>query len=200
MKYYYFPILKTRPSEVNAYDALAVTIKKEILPIIEMTGEIGYTYTKKCKDESLRGKRRPGDINKKIKKILDFMEDRNFILDITDDETLKYDGLSERNGGLLDPTNGYEAWRVFLSQNPTFKNQVIPTIQFNPTYRDELEKQIRELNLSFDFLALKLPSSAGVTTINKILNFVFSITGKTNLLLILDFGYKILSKGFMLIK
>ena len=54
-KYCYFPILKTRPAEVNAYDMLDSNIKEEILPIIEMTGELGYTYSQKCKDEKCRG-------------------------------------------------------------------------------------------------------------------------------------------------
>ncbi|MDR1324240.1 MAG: beta family protein [Candidatus Margulisbacteria bacterium] len=194
-KYYYFPILKTRPSEVNAYDILDSSVKDGVLPIIEMTGELGYTYSQKHKDINLRGKRRPGDINKKIQKILDFMGQRKFILDITDDNLLKYDGLSDRSGGLLDPTNGYETWRNFLLQNPDFKNQVIPTIQFNTIHRDNVEKQIIELDKTFNYIALKLPTSIPfnfsneVNPISQIIDWIFQLIKKPKLFLILDFDY-----------
>lgn len=186
-KYCYFPILKTRPSEVNAYDALDVSIKDEILPIIEMTGELGYTYSSKCKDTNLHGKRRPGDINKKIQKILDFIEERKFILDITDDDSLKYDGLSNRDGGLLNPSNGYKNWRDFLQQNADFKNQVIPTIQFDTNYPSELDKQIEELDKAFEYLALKLPPS---NLVSEIVDYIYAKIGnKAKLFLIIDYSY-----------
>jgi len=196
-RYYYFPILKTRTSEVNAYEALDFSVKSEILPIIEMTGELGYTYSSKCKDEKMRGKRRPGDINKKVQKILNFMENRRFVLDITDDEALKYDGLSNRNGGLLDPADGYRAWCNFLRQNTTFKKQVIPTIQFDTTYMSEVEKQIEELDKEFDYLAIKLPAHTNSTDslepnpIPQIIDYVYAKLSNNNakLLIILDYAY-----------
>jgi hypothetical protein len=97
--FFYFPILKTRPSEITAYELLNDSIKDEILPIIEMTGALGYRFPKNYKVESLRGKKHPGNINKKVDKILYFIGKRRFILDITDDDSLKYDGLGEANGG-----------------------------------------------------------------------------------------------------
>lgn len=109
IEYLYCPILKTRQSEIDAYDMLAPAVKDAILPIIEMTGALGYTYPKNYKIEKLRHTHRSGDIYKKINKILDLVQNRHFILDITDDESLMYDGLKE-DGGLLDPNNGYEKW------------------------------------------------------------------------------------------
>ena len=193
-KYCYFPILKTRPAEVNAYDMLDSNIKEEILPIIEMTGELGYTYSQKCKDEKCRGMRRPGDINKKIPKILDFMENRRFILDITDDPSLKYDGLSSLGSGLLNPEQGYKNWIDFLSQNETFKKAVIPTIQFDTKYMDEVEKQIHILDENFDFIALKLPVPQQVANnteniLPQIIKYVTDRIQNDKLFVILDFGY-----------
>lgn len=193
--YCYFPILKTRPSEVNAYDMLDESVKQEILPIIEMTGELGYTYSKNCKDEKRRGTRRPGDINKKIPKILDFMKERRFILDITDDPTLKYDGLGSTDAGLLNPENGYANWTNFLKQDEVFKKNVIPTIQFNTMHMPDVEEQIRVLNAEFDYLAIRLPAidseqSSSKDILPQVINYVTKLVDKNKLFIILDFGSK----------
>ena len=193
-KYCYLPILKTRPSEVNAYDTLDSSIKDDILPIIEMTGELGYTYSKKCKDEKLKGTRRPGDINKKISKILGFMDGRRFILDITDDASLKYDGLSSTGSGLLNPEAGYKNWIDFLNRDSEFKQLVIPTIQFDTTHMQEVEKQIKILNESFDYLAVKLPvvmsnDGGDKNIISQVISYITSMVGENKLFVILDFDY-----------
>jgi len=172
---------------VNAYDALNDTVKDNILPIIEMTGELGYTYTKNCKDENLRGKRRQGDIYNKIQKILDFMDDRRFILDITDDASLKYDGLSSKGGGLLDPSNGYQSWSDFLQKNDKFKKQVIPVIQFNAAHMTEVQAQIQVLNANFDYIAVKLPAFA--PSLPQVIKFITDIIGNGKLFVILDFDF-----------
>jgi hypothetical protein len=201
-KYFYFPILKTRSAEFSAYEALEDYIKDEILPIVEMTGALGYTYPKNYKIESLRGTHREGDINTKIIKILGLVGNRKFILDITDDNSLKYDGLSDRNGGLLDHTNGYNTWIDFLTKDSNFQKQVIPTIQFNTDYRNDVDSQIRSLNASFDHIAIKLPvflageklfdsSIVFNKNIQRIIDYVLSLLSKNKLklIVILDFGY-----------
>ena len=124
-EYCYCPILKTRPAEISAYEMLDERVKDNLLPIIEMTGALGYTYPKNYKIKELQSKKRPGNINTKITKIYDLMQGRKFILDITDDEALMYDGLSASDGGLLDSTNGYEKWINFLIQDENFKKLVI---------------------------------------------------------------------------
>jgi len=189
-EYVYFPVLKTRPSEIKAFSLLDEKIKDAILPIIELTGAIGYTLPKTCKDESKRGIRVKGNINSKIEKILSFMEDRRFILDITDDDSLKYDGLSSSNGGLLDPADGYKSWISFLTQDSKFKELVIPTIQFDSTQRVNVEKQIISLSKDFDTLSIKLPFDAGMETIEMIVSWIVRIIGSSKkLILIIDFGY-----------
>lgn len=198
-EYVYCPILKTRQSEIDAYDMLDVSVKNAILPIIEMTGALGYTYPKNYRIEELRHKHRNGDIYKKINKILDLVQNRRFILDITDDESLMYDGLKE-NGGLLDPENGYEKWLSFLKKDKIFKESVIPTIQFNTNYKDDLIKQIKDLNDSFDYFAIKLPafiSSSDMysseivfnNSIQRIISWISQFMTTSKLILIIDFGY-----------
>ena len=56
LEYFYCPILKTRQSEVDAYDMLDPSVKDSILPIIEMTGALGYTYPKNYKIEGIKMK------------------------------------------------------------------------------------------------------------------------------------------------
>lgn len=199
VEYAYCPILKTRQSEVDAYDMLDASVKDSILPIIEMTGALGYTYPKNYKIEELRHTHRRGDIYKKINKILDLVQGRRFILDITDDMSLMYDGLKE-DGGLLDPNNGYEKWVSFLTSDDKFKNLVIPTIQFDTAYKEDLIKQIQVLSNSFDYLAIKLPafiSSSDIyssdiifnNSIQRIISWISKFIKSQKLILIIDFGY-----------
>lgn len=199
IEYLYCPILKTRQSEIDAYDMLAPAVKDAILPIIEMTGALGYTYPKNYKIEKLRHTHRSGDIYKKINKILDLVQNRHFILDITDDESLMYDGLKE-DGGLLDPNNGYEKWISFLYKDDKFKKLVIPTIQFDTNYKEDLIEQIKKLDNSFKYLAVKLPaftSSKNVfssdivfnESIQRIISWIAQFIKSRKLILIIDFGY-----------
>ena len=200
MNYYYFPVLKTRPSEVSAYENLPEDIKDGILPIIEMTGALGYTYPKNYKIENLRGTKRPGDISKKRKKIMDLVENRRFILDITDDESLKYYGLSEKEGDLLDPSNGYKAWLSFLTIDKKFKDLVIPTIQFDTNYAMDVMRQMESLDKEFEYIAIKLPAFLSSPSkfdssivfndkIQAVIDFISEQINIKKLILILDFGY-----------
>lgn len=200
-EYCYCPILKTRPAEINAYEILDERVKDNILPIIEMTGALGYTYPKNYKIKELQSKKRPGDINTKITKIYDLMQGRKFILDITDDEALMYDGLSASEGGLLDSTNGYEKWISFLIQDEKFKKLVIPTIQFDTNKpRKDIQKQIESLNFLFETVSIKLPAliktkdvfSPNIqfnSSIKNIMTFISQYISLEKVILILDFGY-----------
>ena len=49
LEYFYCPILKTRQSEVDAYDMLDPSVKDSILPIIEMTGALDIHIQKTIK-------------------------------------------------------------------------------------------------------------------------------------------------------
>ena len=196
----YMPILKTRPSENKAYEKLSDTVKDNILPIIEMTGARSYKYPKTHK--TLAGVVRPGDINKKIDNILSLVKNRPFILDITDDESLMYDGINV----IKNHENGYQEWRKFLTKNETFKQLVIPTIQFDTNYIPDTFWQIEELNKDFKYLALKVSAFkfnnpdkssnlfnvhnlSANTIIQSIIDKIVEKIGENKLILILDFGF-----------
>ena len=199
-KFKYMPILKTRPSENKAYEKLTDDVKDKILPIIEMTGARSYKYPKTHK--TLAGVVRSGDINKKIDNILSLVKTRPFILDITDDESLMYDGINI----IKNPENGYQEWRRFLTKNENFKQLVIPTIQFDTNYIADTFLQIKELNKEFKYLALKISAFkfntpdkcsnlfnvhnlSANTIIQSIIDKIVEITGNDKLILILDFGF-----------
>lgn len=199
-KFKYMPILKTRPSENKAYEKLTDAVKDKILPIIEMTGARSYKYPKTHK--TLAGVVRPGNINKKIDNILSLVKTRPFILDITDDESLMYDGINI----IKNPENGYQEWRRFLTKNEKFKQLVIPTIQFDTNYIADTFLQIKELNKEFKYLALKISAFkfnnpdkcsnlfnvhnlSANTIIQSIIDKIVEITGNDKLILILDFGF-----------
>lgn len=203
-KYFYFPILKTKPSEIRAFKELDEYLKDHVLPIIEMTGARSYTYPKNYKNAELIGKKRPGDINTKRKTILDMVGTRKFILDITDDISLRYDGIEQ----LQDSTNGYSSWIKYLSADDKFKNQVIPTIQFNTEDLENTFLQVSNLEKEFQYLALKLPGFIFETeTINdsrlydiknitandmiqSVIDKINDLIGeKERLIVIVDFGY-----------
>lgn len=203
-KYFYFPILKTKPSEIRAFKELDDELKNHVLPIIEMTGARSYTYNKNCKKAELVGKKRPGDINTKRKTILDMVGTKRFILDITDDISLRYDGIEQ----LQDSTNGYSLWLKFLLADEKFKNQVIPTIQFNTEDLENTFLQVSNLAKEFQYLALKLPGFIfesetindsrlydikNVTAndmIQSVIDKVNDLIGeKERLIVIVDFGY-----------
>lgn len=199
-KFKYMPILKTRPSENKAYEKLTDAVKDKILPIIEMTGARSYKYPKTHK--TLAGVVKSGDINKKIDNILSLVKTRPFILDITDDESLMYDGINI----IKNPENGYQEWRRFLTKNENFKQLVIPTIQFDTNYIADTFLQIKELNKEFKYLALKISAFkfntpdkcsnlfnvhnlSANTIIQSIIDKIVEITGNDKLILILDFGF-----------
>lgn len=202
-KYCYFPILKTKPSEMKAYINLDSETRKQILPIIEMTGARSYTYPKTCKNQELIGTKRAGDINKKRKTILDMVGEHKFILDITDDESLHYDGIAQ----LQNSENGYAEWIKFLLADEKFKKQVIPTIQFNTDDIANTILQIENLSKEFYYLALKIPGFIFNNNINN--SNLYSLTNivendviqsvidfttdkiriNERLIVIVDFGY-----------
>ena len=188
---------------MKAYTNLDDNIKKQILPIIEMTGARSYTYPKTCKNKELIGTKRPGDINKKRKIILDMVGENKFILDITDDESLQYDGIAQ----LQDPQNGYAEWKKFLLADDQFKKLVIAMIQFNTDDIPNTMLQVENLSKEFYYLALKLPgfifnnnvnnsnlySLANITendVIQSVIDFVVEKIGtQERLIVIVDFGY-----------
>ncbi len=139
MEYYYFPILKSRNSELKAYRELSNKYKKNILPILELTRS------------RISQKNKNGPVEKKMEEIITIFDSNRFILDLTTEETLDNEQIQE----MLSSNNGYEKWVNFVNQYRE-KANFIPTIHYNPDYTDDTIKQIQALDLNFQTLALRL--------------------------------------------
>lgn len=140
MKYCYFPILKSRDSELKAYKELSIEDKKEILPIVELTRS------------RISKKNENGSVEKKMEEIADIFVENRFILDLTTEETLDNTQIKEM---LFSNGNGYEKWITFINQYKSRLN-FIPCIHYNPDCLEDVKKQIESLDSNFSTLALRL--------------------------------------------
>ncbi|WP_334085048.1 beta family protein [Helicobacter typhlonius] len=142
MDFVYFPILKSRTSELRAYENLSIPAKKEILPIIELT-------------KSRVSKSNPeGSIEKKIEEIKKLLNDNLFILDLTTDDTLKNPQIDKM---LFSFENGYAEWVNFIKKiTNEYKLNIIPCIHYNPNCIEDVKLQIKQLKENIGDLPLAL--------------------------------------------
>lgn len=139
MKYYYFPIFKSRHSELRAYKELSSNDKKDILPILELT------------KSRVSKNNENGSVEKKMEEIIEAFGDNYFILDLTMEDTLKNDEIDK----MLFVDDGGKAWTNFVKK---YQNRLnfIPCIHYSPDCPvDMLVEQIENLS-SFPVLALRL--------------------------------------------
>lgn len=114
----YIPIIKTTDAEIKGYQKLSDGVKKSILPLFELT-----------RSRPVKGFP-TGDIHRRMAQLREYTNKNPFILDIT-----KHDDLSNPQiDALLDDTNGFQEWRVFLDRYSDM--QIIPMLHLYP---DDLE-------------------------------------------------------------
>lgn len=171
MNFFYFPILKSRTSELKAYENLSSRVKQNILPIVELT------------KSRISKNNENGSIEKKIEEIKKIFDNNLFILDLTTENTLKNPQIDEM---LLSYTNGYDKWTEFVEKlSKSFK--IIPCIHYNPNHIKEVKLQIEKLQkVTQGFpLALRLDAKniKNPIYIEEIKNFT------RDCILILDGGY-----------
>ncbi|MCI6695050.1 MAG: beta family protein [Campylobacter sp.] len=161
MKYFYFPALKTRSSELKAFSKLEN--KNGILPILALT-------------KSRISKNNPiGSIDKKMNELKEDFKNIHFILDVSTEESL----INSEIGDLLVSDDGFKNWVEFIKKyKRDFKN-LIPCIHFSPDSSVDVKKQILNLD-EFEILALRLP---GDEDLNEYLNI---IDNREKIILILD--------------
>jgi hypothetical protein len=192
-KFTYFPIIKTRSAELGGYSTLEKNIRKEILPIFELT---------KTRLSQRDGRASYPDLEKQIEKILNITEKSKFILEVTDDEALLNPDL--RN--LIRPINGFKNWCDFVLAEPLSK-YVIPSILFDTDNLIDTQKEIKFLSSKFKCLAVKIPffefkkpyksvSRFKISNrtfnegINELIDFIEeNMDKKCSLLIFLDLGY-----------
>lgn len=182
MGFVYFPILKSRTSELRAYENLSIQAKQEMLPIIELT-------------KSRISKSNPeGSIKKKIEEIKKILDSNLFILDLTTDDTLKNSQIDRM---LLKSQNGYKEWVDFIKKIiNTYNLKIIPCIHYNPNRIEDVKLQIKQLGESIKNLPLALRFDAKDNDNPKYIENIKEFT--KDCILILDGGYTEKSLDFNL--
>lgn len=193
MKFTYFPIIKTRAAELSGFSTVDPNIRKNILPIFELTKtRLGHKN-----GEAIY----PG-LNTQLTKILDIIGKSKFVLEITDDDSLQNRDIRD----LLRSDNGFKNWRNFVME-PLIRSSVIPALLIDTKNLNDTIDEIRNLSAEFSCLAIKIPffklkkpykgvsrfkiSNRAVNPdINAVINFIEEhISARCTLLILIDLGY-----------
>ena len=168
--YGYFPILKTTDAELNGYREVDASVRKNILPVFELT-------------RSRRSSLNPdANIWKRIEAIREIVSASPFILDLTIETTLSNAQISEM---LNIPARGFERWTEFVKEVSSKGLNPIPAIHYNPNELKDVRAQIRTLAREFANLAFRASPDDAIDYVDKIL----SELDASRLILILDGGY-----------
>lgn len=192
-KFIYFPIIKTRAAELNGFSTVNSDVRRDILPIFELT---------KTRLGHKKGQAIYPELNTQLTKILDVVGKAKFVLDITDDDSLQNPEIRD----LLKPNNGYQNWRDFVMQ-PLIRSSVIPSLLIDTQYLDDTISEIESLSDQFPCIAVKIPffkfkkPYKGVSRfkisnrdinrdINALIDFVEKyLSAHCTLLILIDLGY-----------
>lgn len=172
----YFPIIKTRDSELRCFKHLSEDIFNKTLPIYELT-------------KSRKTKLSPdGDINKRMLEIGEIQKGKPFILDVTTDD--RYANPQTRS--LLNNYHGFSEWYHFLFDS--YKNlNIIPMIHlYESDDFSDLQSFVSNCCLSENkySLAIRLPYDIDKDFIIRCLEAISASLSETcKLYIILDVGY-----------
>jgi len=172
----YSPLIKTTAAELKAYQNLLPSIKKTILPIVELTRS------------RISKNNRTGALNKQIEKMLDLFADTPFIIDLT--THIKLDN-QEIEKMLHNTENGFSQWRLFIDRlRREGLSNVIPVIHFNDDASPEdFILQIKEIEKSFIYAAFRFDVFDELAKKDYLSVLMANFKNKKNLFLILDAGF-----------
>lgn len=138
---HYIPALRTRGSEMKAYEQLAGPVRSVLLPVFELT------RSRRSKSNA------DGSILVTVEKLVGHCSDQPFIADIT---SLDSQGNAE-TAALLDPADGFKNWCNFVTNH--LPGNCIPVIHltdpFEPT---QFLKQLSRLVRHTQGVALRVPT------------------------------------------
>lgn len=172
----YFPIIKTRDSELRCFENIDSDDFDKILPIYELTKS---RVTSKAPD---------GDIYRRMKKIAEIQKERPFILDLCTDN--RY--INPQIEQLLSHYNGFKEWHYFVFDLHSDLN-IIPMIHI---YEDDdgkltdVEEFVRLASRKAKFLAVRLPHDLGSENIDYYLSPIISnMSDGCKLYVVFDAGF-----------
>lgn len=139
----YVLMLKTAQSELRAWKHLPTSVKRHILPIVELSRGRKVSRKDDLAGEALRHVPDAYAFRKSAASALDAVKDQGaLILDLT-----REDGLScHEIDTLSDPTDGYRQWREFVALSAEATTTLIPTLIVNPSVDDSPKKYSDDLS------------------------------------------------------
>ena len=173
--YKYIPCFKTKDGEIKSYTNIDSSIKKNILPLVELT------RGRKSKTDQV------GYVKKRTDKFKEMFEDNYFILDITSQEKQ----INEELLDLIDVENGFKNWCDFTKKLKAEGHNIVPVahISTDEGFWDEIKLQINNLLSEFGFIAIRI-FIKDVDNINFIKKISDEFNEKLNdILLIIDCEY-----------
>jgi hypothetical protein len=162
-RYRYYPSLRSRLWEMRGYCELSDEDKDRLLPIIPLAS---HQRTKAI-----------GDV---AAKVAEYLGDRPRILDL---EQSSVYGCEECRA-MLDPTNGFLAWRSFVAAQP---NSVPSAVLPSDAPIREIVQQVRHLERDCGQVVIRsrMPS----TDLHALQAALSAVDEVDNLMVVLDFGY-----------
>jgi len=156
----YFPLIKTRDSELRCFEHIDDDDFAKILPIYELTKS---RKTPKAPD---------GDIYRRMKQIANIQKGRPFILDLSTDEKYSNPQIEQ----LLSEYDGFKEWQYFLFDLHNELN-IVPMVHLyeddNGEFSD-VEKFVQEASSRTKLLAVRLPYDLSYEEIEHYLNPIVS--------------------------
>lgn len=168
----YFPIIKTRDSELRCFENVKHDEKKQLLPIYELTKS---RKTKVAPD---------GDINRRMTKIGEIQGDLPFILDLSTDP--RY--CNPQIDSLLSHQNGFLDWQYFVFDIHGDKN-IIPMVHI---YEDEfgvakeVEQFVTNATKKCKHLAVRLPYDLSPRELRQYIEPIVRNLNESTLYVVLD--------------
>lgn len=138
---HYLPALRTRDSELKAYEHLSAQVKESLLPVFELT-------------RSRRSKSNPdGSVLRTVERLATLALKLPFIADIT---SLDSQGNAE-TAALLDPADGFRNWCDFVATH--LPSGCIPVVHLtDPFDMGEFFGQYARLKKHSNAVALRVPT------------------------------------------
>jgi hypothetical protein len=172
----YFPIIKTRDSELRCFEHINAEDFERILPIYELTKS---RKTIKAPD---------GDIYNRMRQIAKIQGKKPFILDLCTEERYKNPQIEQ----LLSEFNGFKEWQYFIFDLHSDLN-IIPMIHIHEDDNGEfgdVEEFVKVASSKRDFLAVRLPYDLSSEDIEYYLTPIMdSLSGSCKIYVVLDAGY-----------
>lgn len=137
----YVPALRTRDSELKAFENLTPEVRRLLLPVFELT------RSRRSKTNS------DGSVVKTVERLISLMGENPFIVDVTSLDSQ----ANAETAAFLDPADSFRNWCNFVLMH--LPETCIPVVHLSdPFDRSEFAAQRARLESKFRGIALRVPT------------------------------------------